>query len=845
MKKIVLFILLAWSAPVSAQWKGVTGPAQKNTSTGEIRWNFGADGIFAPNTLYIPNNSTGTPSVGYGINIDGNAIFGGTLAVNGNTLTVGSGAITYNISNNRLNLQGGTAVTFMGISSVDAAGNLVTPVIYYPSTLTIGPTNGGFSTYWGENGVNFKTSAGYFRDDVSTGTISALNAINSFKQPSVRASLTATYTNAATVFIEGEPLAGVGATITNPYSLYIKSGNTYSGGNITIAGLANIAKMYPTTLGPDSIMAHGSDGKLKIIPASAFGSGSYITTNTTQTGLTGDKSSTGTFNLGQLNITPTGGTGYITLAQQTVTPTYPTNGTQLIYSDSYGAGVYNRLVIGGNTNTDRNLSLYNTNSGSSASVSSMLWADGGRFDRVVTSSTYNLYPGTLINANQAILVGNGVSSLLMGMETAGDVIMIAGGNGTSNERLRLISGGGVTSQGLFKMQGITLASTPTSQTAGLDISVTSAGSNATYYPVGTRTILSAGYTGSAGSRGARFINNVAGTGTDVFSAGTGNIGVEGDAQGTTTGTNVANYGIALNGNINYGTLGIGFDAVKASSVNIGAAGFATNTGASGIKIGGYFGNKSSSPTYNTSAALIADGDGTNPVFLGKVNGTTKVTITGTGDLTVGGKTASGTGQITTSSDGGVASRGATLEMHSGTAGDGIPIYGIRTGGTQASPSIVPGNSYGFDLSSINHDGSVLLNNGDMGYRIISPSLGNITGEWFFSVTPTGTGGSDPYTLGSVKLKISATAVTSLVPFTATRLNVSTSSNNGAGTTTLVAGTSTVSNTSITASSIILLTRQTIGGTTGTLSYTLSAGTSFTINSTSATDTSTIGYVLVN
>ena len=65
-----------------------------------------------------------------------------------------------------------------------------------------------------------------------------------------------------------------------------------------------------------------------------------------------------------------------------------------------------------------------------------------------------------------------------------------------------------------------------------------------------------------------------------------------------------------------------------------------------------------------------------------------------------------------------------------------------------------------------------------------------------------------------------------------------------GTSTLVAGTVTVANTSAVTADKLFLSRATTGGTTGHLSYTLSSGTSFTINSTSNTDTSTINWLLV-
>ena len=64
-----------------------------------------------------------------------------------------------------------------------------------------------------------------------------------------------------------------------------------------------------------------------------------------------------------------------------------------------------------------------------------------------------------------------------------------------------------------------------------------------------------------------------------------------------------------------------------------------------------------------------------------------------------------------------------------------------------------------------------------------------------------------------------------------------------GVSTLVAGTVTVANTSVTANTRVATFRQAAGGTLGHLSTTKVAGTSFTINSSSATDTSTVAWIL--
>lgn len=66
-----------------------------------------------------------------------------------------------------------------------------------------------------------------------------------------------------------------------------------------------------------------------------------------------------------------------------------------------------------------------------------------------------------------------------------------------------------------------------------------------------------------------------------------------------------------------------------------------------------------------------------------------------------------------------------------------------------------------------------------------------------------------------------------------------------GTATLVAGAATVSTTAVVANSRIFVTSQVDGGTPGFLRVsTRSAGVSFTITSSSNTDTSTVAWVIV-
>lgn len=121
-------------------------------------------------------------------------------------------------------------------------------------------------------------------------------------------------------------------------------------------------------------------------------------------------------------------------------------------------------------------------------------------------------------------------------------------------------------------------------------------------------------------------------------------------------------------------------------------------------------------------------------------------------------------------------------------------------------------------------------------------------------TGTGTGGSHLFQVSapaatSGVVNVLATRLTlnttDLTMATAVRLAVATGANQRAGNATLIAGSVTVANTTVTANTIVLYSRKTSGGTIGTaMTYTVSAATSFTLTSDSALDTSTFSYFLI-
>jgi len=97
----------------------------------------------------------------------------------------------------------------------------------------------------------------------------------------------------------------------------------------------------------------------------------------------------------------------------------------------------------------------------------------------------------------------------------------------------------------------------------------------------------------------------------------------------------------------------------------------------------------------------------------------------------------------------------------------------------------------------------------------------------------------------LKGSITATACDLILETAGRGLKIKEGSNARMGQSTLVGGTVTVSNTSVTANSRIFLTCAVTGGTQGILSVgTITASTSFVINSSNGADTSTVNWIIV-
>jgi hypothetical protein len=100
----------------------------------------------------------------------------------------------------------------------------------------------------GTNGIGLAVAGNWYTDTSSSGTMPS-NMVNSFLTPTLAASNATTYTNAATLYIQGAPMAGSNATLTNPYALYVSSGTAFFGENVKIGGTITSGTWNGGTIG--------------------------------------------------------------------------------------------------------------------------------------------------------------------------------------------------------------------------------------------------------------------------------------------------------------------------------------------------------------------------------------------------------------------------------------------------------------------------------------------------------------------------------------------------------------------------------------------------------------------
>lgn len=204
----------------------------------------------------------------------------------------------------------------------------------------------------------------------------------------------------------------------------------------------------------------------------------------------------------------------------------------------------------------------------------------------------------------------------------------------------------------------------------------------------------------------------------------------------------------------------------------------------------------------------------------------------------------------TNSDNTSGSSRAGVEIATGGASSGDPYLSFQISGVGASTMSMGLDNSASDLFVISNSGSLGTSNA---LTLSQAGALNATTSITAGTTLTATLGNITATNGNLVLNTAGNKLVS------TSVGASAAAGaNSFGTVTLVGGTVTVSTTSVTASSIIFLTRQSVGATgaaaLGHLSVgTITAATSFVINAWSAadatalqaSDVSVIGWMIVN
>lgn len=252
----------------------------------------------------------------------------------------------------------------------------------------------------------------------------------------------------------------------------------------------------------------------------------------------------------------------------------------------------------------------------------------------------------------------------------------------------------------------------------------------------------------------------------------------------------------------------------------------------------------------TSGGSLTIGGSSDAVYLGNSSGLTAVISTGTGSVQ----------QIAINASGNNTNTSGSIGYNNFSTTSGTKYDWRMTGGF--APTSGVGNFYNLLFNGeINQTGGA---NGNSGAIIFNPTLTSLGGTWsaltmatsnsstkFLNQTGSNTTSTHvgAFGFGSTTVPTDKVEITgNLALLTAgNKLKIATGSNASVGTSAaMTAGSITINTTAVTANSQIFLTHATLGGTQGILSVgTVTAGTSFVINSSSATDTGTVHWLIIN
>jgi hypothetical protein len=218
----------------------------------------------------------------WGQNFNGSANVTGSLTSVGNI--TGTGAVTLTATSGALNLTATganeVAVNTNGVQRVSVASNGLS---------TFGSQAASGSALTVTAPAKLYTGTGTYTDSTTAASGTATHgAIVAFDNPSIAATNTSvTYTNASTVYIDGAPTAGTNVTLTNAYSLYVNTGVSLFGGSVRITGLTASQAVF--TDANDNLVSNAITGSGNVVMSASptltgtpISTTAAVDTNTTQ-----------------------------------------------------------------------------------------------------------------------------------------------------------------------------------------------------------------------------------------------------------------------------------------------------------------------------------------------------------------------------------------------------------------------------------------------------------------------------------------------------------------------------------------------------------------------------------
>jgi hypothetical protein len=244
------------------------------------------------------------------------------------TAVLGSSNVLQNRGGFLQTVGGSRAVSFNSAGQVTIGNGQISSSQY--SALSIGGPSTSLGTInTNINGVQLAVLPKEFLfTGISIGTQSFVT-FNNFATSSLRSNIYAsTYTNAATVYIQGAPVAGANVTFNNRYALYVETGSSYFGGGAIVSGSITANNITVTgTLTAQTIVAQ------TITSSILYSSGSNIFGNSLSNtqDFTGSVRITGSshYVLGNIGIGTTSPSTIVDIRAATNTAVVPLNGSDL------------------------------------------------------------------------------------------------------------------------------------------------------------------------------------------------------------------------------------------------------------------------------------------------------------------------------------------------------------------------------------------------------------------------------------------------------------------------------------------------------------------------------------